>query len=229
MPRRDGGIERRAGASGEVAWRARWYDTAGRRQSATFSTKAEADAWLAERVVEVHRGGTGSMEGRRLTLAEWWAKWQSGRQVSLLAARREQSAWDCWVGPHLGQARLADLRRSGVQAWVAGQARAGLAPRTVARHLGVLRACLSAAVADGLIAANPASKVQVPRAPKAEQRFLSTDEVRRLAEAVQPAYRSIVALGVACGLRIGELVALQVGVLRITSTCTEPITEFVQV
>ncbi|MGC8626350.1 MAG: hypothetical protein ACP5VR_02145, partial [Acidimicrobiales bacterium] len=170
MPRRDGGIERRLWPSGQVTWRARWYDAAGCRQSATFSTKAEADAWLAERSVEMHRGGTGAMEGRRLTLAEWWGRWQGGRQVSLLTARREQSIWDCWVGPHLGKACLADLRRSSVQAWVAGQVRSGLAPRTVKRHVQALQACLSAAVADGLIAANPASKVQVPRAPKAEQR-----------------------------------------------------------
>ncbi len=87
MARRDGGIERRVGASGRLSWRARWYDAAGHRQSATFSTKAEAGAWLAERVVEVHRGGTGTMDGRRTTLAEWWARWQEGRQVSHQAQR----------------------------------------------------------------------------------------------------------------------------------------------
>lgn len=89
--------------------------------------------------------------------------------------------------------------------------RSGLAPRTVTRHLAILRACLSAAVLDGLVATNPASKVQVPRAAKTEQRFLSVDEVRRLTNAVEPAHcRSMIAVAVACGLRIGELVALQV-------------------
>jgi site-specific recombinase XerC len=54
---------------------------------------------------------------------------------------------------------------------------------------------LSAAVLDGLLDANPATKVQEPRARKTEQRFLSVDEVRRLVEAVEPAcYRSMVAL-----------------------------------
>ena len=61
----------------------------------------------------------------------------------------------------------------------------------------------------GLITANPASKVDLPPAPKAEQRFLSVDEVRRLTEATAPAYWSMVAVGVACSLRIGELVALR--------------------
>ena len=211
MPRRDGGIERRVGAGGQVTWRARWYDVAGHRQSASFDTKAEAEAWLGDRLAEMRRGSSGSMEGRRTTLAEWWARWQSGRQVSLLAARREQSAWECWIEPHLGKVKLTDIRPSAVQSWVAGQARAGLAPTTVARPLATLRACLSAAVVDGLIASNPASQAQVPRAPKTEQRFLSVEEVRRLTEAAPPAYRSMVAVGVACGLRIGELLALQAG------------------
>ncbi len=210
MPRRDGGIERRVGAGGQVTWRARWYDVTGHRQSASFDTKAEAEAWLADKSVEMRRGGSGSMEDRRTTLAEWWERWQSGRQVSLLASRREQSAWECRARPHLGNVRLADIRRSTVQAWVAGQVRAGLAPSTITRHVGILHACLSAAVLDGLIAANPASKADLPRVPKAEQRFLSVDEVRRLTEATRPAYRSMVAVGVARGLRIGELVALRV-------------------
>jgi integrase len=176
-----------------------------------FDTKAEGEAWLAERSVEMRRGGMEGMEGRRTTLAQWWERCQSGRQVSLLTARRELSIWECWVSPHLGNVKLADIRRSTVQGWVAGQVRAGLAPRTVKRHLEVLRACLSAAVMDGILATNPASRVQLPRAPKAEQRFLSLDEVHRLTEATEPACRSMVAVGVACGLRIGELVALQAG------------------
>ena len=110
------------------------------------------------------RGGSGSMEGRRTTLAEWWERWQSGRQISLLAARREHSAWRCWVAPHLGTVKLADLCRSTVQGWVAAQVQAGVAPSTIARHVGIRRACLSAAARDGLIAANPASQVQAPRA-----------------------------------------------------------------
>ena len=98
MPRRAGGVQHRG-----PTWRARWYDAAGRRQSASFDTKAEAEAFLAERTVELARGGTASMDGRRTTLAEWWERWQAGHQVSLLTRRREQSVWECWVAPHLAR------------------------------------------------------------------------------------------------------------------------------
>ncbi|MGC8627253.1 MAG: tyrosine-type recombinase/integrase [Acidimicrobiales bacterium] len=206
------GVDRRVWPSGRVTWRARWNDISGKRQCASFNTKAEAETWLAGRVVEMHRGGTGSMDGKRTTLSEWWETWQAGRQVSMLAARREQSTWGCWIASQLGDIKLADLRRSTVQRWVAWQVRAGLASSTVIRHVGILHACLSAAVMDGLIASNPASNVDLPRASKTEQRFLSVEEVRRLTEAVEPErLRSMVAVGVACGLRIGELVALRAG------------------
>jgi len=205
-----GSVEERVWPSGRVTWRARWYDAGGNRQRASFDTRREAEVFLADRLAEVRHGGLGTMEGRRTTLAEWWAEWQLGRQVGLLTARREESAWECWVGPHLGSVKLADLRRSTLQAWVAGQGRGGVAPSTIERHVGILRACLSAAVTEGLISSNPASKLTLPRGPKAEQRFLSVDEVRRLCQAVEPRFASMLAVGIACGLRIGELCALGV-------------------
>jgi len=205
-----GSVEQRTLRNGRVTWRARWRDAAGKKQSASFDTRREADAFLAERVAEMRQGGPGTMEGRRTTLAEWWGEWVAGRQVSLMTTKRDRTAWECWIEPHLGSVKLSDLRRSTVQAWVAGQARGSVAPRTVTRHLAVLRACLSAAVTEGLIASNPASGVQLPRATKVEQRFLSIDEVRRLCQAVEPRYASMIAVGVACGLRIGELCELRV-------------------
>lgn len=181
MPSRTTGhIKRRTWASGSVTWRAHWYGVTRKKQSASFDTRSEADAWLAERAVKMGRGGSGSMAGRRMKLANWWAKWQSGRQVGLLTSRREQSVWDCWIAPHLAAVQLGDLRRSTVQGWVAGQVRGGVAPSTVERHVGILRACLSPAVLDELLSTNPAARVTVPRAPKAEQRYLSVHEVQSL-------------------------------------------------
>jgi len=189
-----GSVEERVWPSGRVTWRARWYDAGGKRQRASFDTRREAEVFLADRLAEVRQGGLGTMEGRRTTLAEWWAEWQAGRQVGTMTTKREVSVWECWIEPHLGSIKLSDLRRSTMQAWVTRQARGGVAPSTIERHVGILRACLSAAVVEGLIAANPASKLTLPRVPKAEQRFLSIDEVRRLCRAVEPRYASMIAV-----------------------------------
>jgi integrase len=135
----------------------------------------------------------------------------SGRQVGVLTRKREQSFGEHWIAPRLGRVALSDLRRSTLQEWVAWQARSGVAPSTVKRHMEALRACLSVAVLEGPIASNPASRLSLPRVPKAEQRFLSVEEVRRLVAAVEPRYASMVSVGVACGLRIGELCGLQAG------------------
>jgi hypothetical protein len=87
-----GSVEQRTLRDGRVTWRARWRDAAGKKQSASFDTRREADAFLAEMTVELRRGGPGTMEGRRTTLAEWWERWQAGRQVGILTRRREESA-----------------------------------------------------------------------------------------------------------------------------------------
>ncbi len=76
MPRRTGHVERRRWPSGRVTWRAHWRDAAGVKQSASFDTRSEADAFIVDRLSEVNRGGTGAMEGRRTRLAEWWERWR---------------------------------------------------------------------------------------------------------------------------------------------------------
>jgi hypothetical protein len=92
MPRKAGHIERRTWPTGRVTWRAHWYDAMGKKQSASFDTQGEAEAFLGDRLAEVRHGGPGTMEGRRTTLAEWWERWQAGRQVGILTRRREESA-----------------------------------------------------------------------------------------------------------------------------------------
>jgi integrase len=66
-----------------------------------------------------------------------------------------------------------------------------------------------AAVEDRVIAHNPLDKLPVPKIPREEMRFLTVEELWRLADAIDPRYRSIVLLGGYGGLRIGEMLALR--------------------
>ena len=63
----------------------------------------------------------------------------------------------------------------------------------------------------GLIGANPADNVDVPRLERDEQRFLTFDEVRTLADTIEDPYGPLVHVGAHCGLRIGELAGLRRG------------------
>jgi len=68
---------------------------------------------------------------------------------------------------------------------------------------------LSMAVRDGRLPKNPADGVRLPRAKKAEKRFLSPADVARLATACGED-AIVVWILAYCGLRFGELAALKV-------------------
>lgn len=209
------GLRKRTWPSGTVTWEANWYDASGRRYTANADTRREAETLHADMLRERDRGGSGDPTAGGITLAEWGERWWAGRSVRPTTAARQRSLWQLHVLPTLGDRRLAGLRRSDISAWVAGLTASDLAPSTVGLCRMVLVACLSAAVDEGLVAANPASRVSPPRVDKPERRFLAPDELVALESAMDQHWSLLVPFGAATGLRIGELAALQVRDLRL--------------
>jgi integrase len=68
---------------------------------------------------------------------------------------------------------------------------------------------LRQALEDGLIPANPASRVKTPNTERRAIRILSVEEVEALADVFDPRYRVLVLLGAYAGLRFGEASALR--------------------
>jgi len=86
---------------------------------------------------------------------------------------------------------------------------------------------LALAVRDGRIPRNPADKVPLPRVTRGEPRFLSRDEVERLADAAGTDGDSVRLLAYT-GLRFGEMAGLRVrrvDFLRRRLTVAEAVTE----
>jgi integrase len=78
--------------------------------------------------------------------------------------------------------KLADVSHSDVQTWVSQLSRSR-APAAVRKVHRVLSLILASAVMDGRLVRNPAAGVNLPRVLKAEQRYLTHDEVATLADA----------------------------------------------
>ena len=79
-----------------------------------------------------------------------------------------------------------------------------------------------------MLARSPCRQVPLPRIERAEMRFLTVAEVRRLAVAVGPGYRALILLGAYGGLRIGEMTGLRrkrldlgAGVVEVAEVVTE--------
>jgi integrase len=128
---------------------------------------------------------------------------------------------------------LSKLSHADIAAWISS---INLAPASVRYIHRVLFLVLELAVRDGRLARNPAAGVRLPKVAKAEKRFLTHDEVFRLADAaaeypipeVGRQYRALVLLLAFCGLRWGEAAGLKVGrldLLRRRVTVAETLSE----
>ena len=122
-----------------------------------------------------------------------------------------------WAG-----VRIADVQHDDVQAWISGMRTARGPASSSMRHkaLQCLRGSLAIAVRRGLIPANPADDVSVPKIRPREGLFLTVDEVGAIASAASEHARALGArfdpgrmiwfMGTTAA-RIGETCRLDVG------------------
>jgi len=190
---------------GEPLWAYR-YRVAGRdsarRQAGGFTTKAEAQRALQNRLARLLPGG----RAETLTLAEWVEEYlgaHQGERVTIAKLR--------WLlgkaTAALGEVRLAELSPDQVSAWRLTVPEGHRFETTQA-----LRQVLNRAVNWKLIDDNPAKRVPNPARRCREQRpFDSWQQIRSLAEQLGPTHGPMVVFAAATGLRPSELFALEWG------------------
>jgi integrase len=191
------------GADGEPLWAYR-YRVAGRgsarRQLGGFSTKAEAQRALQNRLARL-------VPGRRaatLTLCEWVEEYLDGHQGERVTIAKLR-----WLlgkaTAALGEVRLAELSPEQVCAWRLTVPEGHRFEATQA-----LRQALNRAVAWKLIEENPAKRVPNPGRRCREQRpFDSWAQLRSVAGRLGPSFGPMVVFAAATGLRPSELFALE--------------------
>ena len=108
----------------------------------------------------------------------------------------------------LGSRRAAAVRPSEAQSWVTDRAK-HLAPSTMRILVTLVRGAFTAAALDHLVSANPFARVTLPRVERARVIPLTVEQVAALADEIGDRYRAMVIVQAACGLRIGELLALR--------------------
>jgi integrase len=181
---------------------------------------------LAEAAVEQARlrsEETEATQKARLRLVDFATLWLEHKAVSVSHSTGERLAWEIGfhVVPVLGDFWVDAVSAADMRQWQAGRLAQGLAPATVNSVHRALRGLFDAAVADQLVASNPARVVPTLREGRtkgprgtvlsAEQlgALLTTGrQMTRSGEVAGDLYGMIVMLGL-CGLRFGELSAAE--------------------
>ncbi len=172
------------------------------------NTKKMAEAMEREHIEKVKdRLFTGKMP----TVNEFvvrFLEYQAGH-TKPLTRKQQEAVLRNHVQPHIGKLALDDVLQRHIDdiltAWANDKAEA----KTINTRLGTLRRMFVMAVEWELLAKVPRMKMR--KVHQKAPRFLSEDEARRLIDAADVGWRSMVVVALRTGLRVGELRGLQWG------------------
>jgi integrase len=192
-------------------WQASYLGLDGLRRNAprTFSTKADAHAWLTVRQSELLRGDWIDPDLGRITVDLFATRWIAEQRLSPRTRDLYEGLNKLHVRPYVGSTPLGSLSSQQIRAWRAELLSAGRSEGTVAKAYRLLRAVLNTAVDDGRLNRNPCRIKGADTSHAPERPVASVAQVFALADAVGPQYRAFVITAALTSLRWGELIALR--------------------
>jgi integrase len=180
------------------------------RAPMTFATEDEADQFLTTVESDLRRGTWFDTTAGDIRLDVYAPRWIIERPIELQPRTLEiyDSLLRNHINPAFGGTHLSKITSAAVRSWHTSLRTEGVGTVTVAKAYRLLKAILTTAVEDELIARNPCRlrHAGVERTP--ERKPPSIEEVSLIAAAIEPRYRGLVLLGAWSGLRWGELAGL---------------------
>lgn len=201
---------------GYQAWA--WSIRDGKKIRKTFKTEAAAKGWRADAISALRKG---SMRApTRVTLTDAAAAFCDGIDAGTVLNRKGERYKPSvrrayrtdlrkFVLPDLGALRLAEIRRSDVQALIDRLLTAGQSPTRIHAIVMPLRAICRRAIERDELAINPTSNLRLPVANGTRERVASATEAARLLDALADRDRALWATAFYAGLRRGELRGLR--------------------
>lgn len=188
-----------------------WHEGTRHIAEQTFRTKGDALAHLSKVETDVRRGVWIDPREENSSVKSLSEQWLASNP----AKRPDTRATDdyhlkCHVLPSLQDRRIAEVTPRMLQQLV-NQWSEKLAPKTVSRAYGVVRAMFTYAVQSDMLVRSPYRGIKLPRIEPRSRRLLTTDDVAALAIATTEEYRAMIWLGSIVGLRFSEIAGLRVG------------------
>jgi len=217
-------------------WYVQYREPDGTQKSPGFATKAAADAWIRENAPRIHaRKGLVPLLPSSSTVDAYAVHWLAAIEGSVKPRTYASYASQVrlYLRPRLGLRPVAELTRPELRAFLVECRRQGvgdaarrrppqrLKAGSVYAIFATLRALLNAAIEDGLRADNPAARLgkvlnlhpsKAARLAAVRARVLDREQTQTLLEwtrTAEPAWYPLVLLLVRTGLRLGEVLMLE--------------------
>lgn len=147
----------------------------------------------------------------KVTVEQWVDLYLAGatnKRESTL--RRDRAVLRDYLLPTLAHVPIRQVRALDIKQIVEPLADR-LAPATIRGIYGLIAATFRAAVEADVLSSSPCRGVKRPTEHPTKKRFLTIDELERLADAFDPDYRAFVIVKGTLGLRFSEMAGLRVG------------------
>ena len=155
-------------------WKARYRDPRGKHRSRTFDRKADAERFLASTSTDIGRGDWIDPRLSRVLFSEWAdAWWASTPHLRASTRKGYATALNARLRPRFDDVPIGSIDRTALKELVGELSSRGLAAKTIAHTVLVLRLVLQEAVEAGSLKENPATAMKLPRARRQEPLFLA--------------------------------------------------------
>jgi integrase len=217
-----GHIRKRGENSWEIKFDLGIDPISGKRQTRYASVKGskkEAQAKLTELLAAVAKGS--HVGPNKITVAEFVRsridQWQAAGSISIRSAERYRVVAKKQIEPFLGTKRLQQLKPLDIEEWhtlLRSRGRRdgkGCSPSTVGYSHRLLKRVLKDALENDLVVRNVMASKSAPTVKGIDKVIIRADDVSTFIEKMRPRIRYYAAsiLGLFCGLRLGETLALR--------------------
>src|SRR4051812_30519924 len=240
------GIEVRTDAKGRKRYRGTARDkAAGRHLKGPWTASlAAARSWRIDALARIEAGTLSAAAGPTVEeaaavfierIGSGTFRQRNGHSYKPSVVREYQRVLDKEVVPEFRRKHLARLQRPELQRW-ADSLTADRSPSTVRNIVASLRALIGFAELRGWVHVNPSDGLRLPTGERKRDRIASAAEAAELIRAMHSTDRAALGCAVYAGLRLGELLALDVaavdlegGWLRVHRSWDRGAKEFVSV
>lgn len=185
----------------------------GRVVTKSFTRRKDADNYASVIEADKLRGLVVDPRQSRRTVSELAKTWLDSNPTKRADTRAtDEYHLRVHIRPALGARAVGSVTPGDVQALV-NDLGTRLAPRTVRRAFGVVRAIFAYAVANDYMKRSPCRGIKLPQVEPTTRQMPTVEELSLLAEEIDEAYRAMVCIAVETGLRFSEIIGLRVGQL----------------